>query len=186
MKSKKEQYVAFLRGINVGGHHKVPMADLRKEMENLKFEKVVTLLNSGNIVFDAIAGDLERLEKTLSEHLEKTFGFPIPTIVRKAETIDELLKDNPFKDIILTKDIRLYVSFLQTDTETDLELPWESEDKSFKIISVSDKTIVSVLDLSISKTPKAMDALEKYFGKDITTRNWNTIKRIEKKLEDSR
>ena len=44
MKSKKvkEKHVAFLRGINVGGHHKVPMAELRKEMEklNLIYRKV--------------------------------------------------------------------------------------------------------------------------------------------------
>lgn len=45
------RYVAFLRGINVSGHHKVPMADLRKEMEKLNFEKVITILNSGNIIF---------------------------------------------------------------------------------------------------------------------------------------
>lgn len=187
MKSKevKNKYVAFLRGINVGGHHKVPMAELRKEMEKLNFEKVVTLLNSGNIIFDAISDNLKGLEKMLSEHLEKTFGFPIPTILRKAELIYELLDKDPFKDIIPTKDIRLYVSFLQEDREADLQLPWTSDDNSFKIIAKYDKTIVSVLDVSACKTPKAMGVLEKNYGKGITTRNWNTIKRIEKKLEVS-
>ena len=130
MKSKKERYVAFLRGINVGGHHKVPMAELRKEMEKLKCEKVVTLLNSGNILFDTVVDNLEVLEKTVSEHLEKTFGFPIPTLIRKSEIINELLGINPFKDIVLTKDIRLYVSFLQKEVGTDLQLPWTSEDNS--------------------------------------------------------
>ena len=188
MKSKKvkEKYVAFLRGINVGGHHKVPMAELRKEMAKMNFEKVATLLNSGNIIFDGIADDLENIEKTISEHLEKAFGFPIPTILRRSEMIYGLLDNNPFKEVILTKDIRLYVSFLRKDTETDLQLPWTSDDNSYKIIGKSDKTILSVLDLSISKTPKAMEALERYFGTDITTRNWNTIKRVEKKLKASR
>ena len=185
MKSKKvkETYVAFLRGINVGGHHKVPMVELHKEMKKLNFEKVVTILNSGNIVFDAIADDLENLEKTISEHLEKAFGFPIPIILRKSEMIYRLLSSNPFKNILLTKDIRLYVSFLRKDNETDLPLPWTNDDNSFKIIDIRDKTILSVLDLSVSKTPKGMEALERSFGTDITTRNWNTIKRIEKKLE---
>ncbi len=178
----KEQFVAFLRGINVGGHHKVPMAELRKEMEKMGFEKVVTLLNSGNIVFDAIAEDLEELEKTIEGHLEKTFGFPIPTIIRKAEMIDGLLKDNPFKDKVLTKEVRFYISFLKKEPKTDLDLPWRSADTSYEIIRVSNKNILSILDLSISKTPKAMKVLEEYFGKNITTRNWNTIKRIEKKL----
>lgn len=178
------RYVAFLRGINVSGHHKVPMAELRKEMEKINFKKVVTLLNSGNVIFDSTSDDLESLEKTISTRLEKKFGFPIPTILRKAEMIYHLLKKDPFKDVILTKDIRLYVTFLQNDTETDLSLPWTSDDNSYKIIDKNNKTVLSVLDLSIAKTPKAMKAFESFFGKNITTRNWNTIKRIEKKLDN--
>ncbi|WP_024772627.1 DUF1697 domain-containing protein [Aquimarina macrocephali] len=177
------KYVALLRGINVSGHHKVPMAELRKEMENLNFEKVITILNSGNIIFDSTKGDAKSLEKTISDHLAKTFGFPIPTIIRKSEMMYDLLDRDPFKDILVTKDIRLYVSFLKEDVETDLQLPWTSDNNAFKIIDKIDKTIVSVLDLSITKTPKGMEVLERYFGKHITTRNWNTIKRIEKKLE---
>ena len=46
------KYVALLRGINVGGHHKVPMAELRKELENLGFTNIVTILNSGNVIFE--------------------------------------------------------------------------------------------------------------------------------------
>lgn len=187
MKFKEmSRYIAFLRGINVGGHHKVPMVDLRKEMEKLNFENVVTLLNSGNIIFDSITDDLENLEKKTSEHLEKAFGFSIPTILRKSDMIYRLLDSNPFKDIVVTKDTRLYVSFLWKDVKTDLQLPWTSDDNSYKIIDIRDKTILSVLDLGITKTPKGMEVIERIFGKDITTRNWNTIKRIEKKLESSR
>jgi len=183
-KSKKanELYVAFLRGINVGGHHKVPMANLRKEFEKLDLENVETLLNSGNIIFETINDNEENLEKKISAHLEKSFGFPVPTIVRKSAMIYELLNNNPFKDVQLTKDIRLYVSFLQEDVQSKLKLPWTSSDTSYKIIGKTGKNILSILDLSISKTPKAMEELERYFGKNITTRNWNTIKRIEKKL----
>lgn len=180
--SKKEKYVAFLRGINIGKHHKVPMAELRKEMESLGFEKVVTLLNSGNVVFDSVESDVEMLQKKIAEHLEKTFDFPIPTILRSAEMIKKSLSDDPFKGITLTKETRFYVSFLQTDREVDLELSWISADNSYRIIRIDDRAIWSVLDLSIAKTPKAMKILEEHFGKGITTRNWNTIKRIEKKL----
>jgi len=184
MKKRKpiEKYIAFLRGINVGGRHKVPMLELRKEMEKLKFKNVVTLLNSGNIIFDAIADDSENLESKLSEHLEKTFGFPIPVILRSVELINGFFIDKPFESVLVTKDIRLYVSFLGRDIETDLALPWLSDDKSYNIICKKDKTIFSILDLSLSQTPKAMGVLEKYYGKDITTRNWNTIKRIKEKI----
>lgn len=181
-KNSKNKYIAFLRGINVGGHHKVPMAELRKELEKLNLENVETILNSGNIVFDATTDNLENLETQVSEHLEKAFGFSIPTILLRSELIYQLLENAPFKDIELTKETRLYVSFLKKDTDNNIKLPWSSVDNSFNILDKTGKIISSVLDLSISNTPKGMAVLEKNFGKDITTRNWNTIKRIEKKL----
>jgi len=158
------------------------MADLKKELQKLELENVVTLLNSGNIIFTSTRISESKLEKKISEHLEKSFGFPIPTLIRKSEFIYELLSSNPFKNVKLTKDIRLYVSFLRNNDNTELKLPWKSSDNSYKIIEKKDKTILSVLDLSVSKTPKGMEILEKYFGKDITTRNWNTVERIGKKL----
>lgn len=188
MKSEKgtEIYVAFLRGINVGGHHKVPMADLRREMEQLNCEKVVTLLNTGNIIFEAKSDEVGNLENTISAHLEKVFGFPIPVIIRTSEAILKMLTNDPFQVIpVITKDIRLYVSLLRKTSEVVLQLPWESANQAFKIIDISANTIFSVLDLSVTKTPKGMENLERYFGKDITTRNWNTIKRVGKKLEAS-
>ncbi|NAS32595.1 DUF1697 domain-containing protein [Flavobacteriaceae bacterium R38] len=176
------KYIAFLRGINVGGHHKVPMADLRKTLESLGFKNVITLLNSGNIIFYTTINNTGELEKLISEHLEKNFGFSIPTIIRSAKTILELFNNAPFQDIELHKDIRLYISLLRKNTVSDLEIPWTSPDNSYHIIEKKDKDILSVLDISVTKTPKAMEVLEKAFGSDITTRNWKTIERIIKKL----
>ena len=183
---EKNKYVAFLRGINVGGHHKLPMAELKLQMGQLKFDHVETLLNSGNILFDAHTDTLANIEKKISENLEKTFGFAVPTLVRNVDLIYELLNEDPFKEVELTKDIRLYVSFLRKATDPHRQLPWISDDGSFKIIREMDKTIISVLDLSIAGTPQAMEVIERFYGKDITTRNWNTIKRLGKKLESIR
>ena len=177
-----EKYIALLRGINVGGHHKVPMANLRMALEELGLGNIVTLLNSGNIIFDAPSTKPEDLEILISDKLEKTFGFPIPTIIRKSETFQELFDDAPFQNIEVTKDIRLYVSFLKNKTQTELKLPWTSPDNSFRILKVIDNAIISVLDLSLSQTTKAMEIVEKTYGKDITTRNWKTIERIVDKL----
>ncbi|MGI9550249.1 MAG: DUF1697 domain-containing protein [Aurantibacter sp.] len=188
MNSQKgaESYVAFLRGINVGGHHKVPMADLRSEMEVLGFKNVLTLLNSGNVIFDSAVKKNEDLEEVISGHLEKIFGFPVPTIIRKSKTICKLFETAPFRDVKIDKDIRLYVSFLKKNTQSDLEFPWSSTDDSYKILDRRDQAILSILDLSVSKTPQAMAAVEKFFGSDITTRNWKTIERIVNKLQVDR
>jgi uncharacterized protein (DUF1697 family) len=158
------------------------MAELRREMEKLKLENVATLLNSGNVLFDADPAGSGNLGKTISRHLQGVFGFPIPTIVRKATTISQLVEEDLFRGVTLTKDISLYVSFLHKELKSELPLPWTSEDKSFKIIGKQDKAIFSILDLSLSPTTAAMGILERYFGKDITTRNWKTIQRLEKKL----
>lgn len=178
----KQKYIIFLRGINVGGHHKVPMAELKKELKQLGFENIITILNSGNIILDAKVDSSEVLEKTIETHIENHFGFPIPTIVRKADEIEALHQSNPFEGMELTKTIRWYISFLKNEVEGDVVLPWVSANKSYQILEKRGKDILSCLDISVTKTPKAMKALEEFYGKNITTRNWNTINRIMKKL----
>lgn len=177
-----QTFVVFLRGINVGGHHKVPMADLRSELESLGFQNVVTLLNTGNIIFDSDETDMDDLQIKMAAHLEQAFGFPIPTLIKTAQSINALIEMRPFEDITVTKQIRLYLSFLWREAQTDMIFPWSSEDRSYQIIGIQDKTIISVLDLSVTGTPKGMESLEKRFGKDMTTRNWNTILKIGAKL----
>ncbi len=176
------QYIAFLRGINVGGHKKVLMAELRKRMEALGFVQVITILNSGNVIFTASDSEEGSLETKIAQELEKFFGFSVPVLVRKAEAVAHLLEANPFQEIEVTKDTRLYVSFLKEGPSTLPTLPWATEDNSYRILEVKDGVVCSVLDLSLTQTIKGMEALEQLFGKNITTRNWNTLLRVAKKL----
>lgn len=180
--TNKQTYVALLRGINVGGHHKVPMAALRTEMERMGYEKTDTILNSGNIIFTGPPKEKSRFEADIALQLEKVFGFAIPVLVRNASEIMALTAANPFENIEVTRDIRLYISFLKEVPENKLTLPWVSDDKSFRIVDIRGKEICSVLDVSVTKTPKGMEMLEQFFGGDITTRNWNTVNRIAGKL----
>jgi len=184
MKSKqlKNKYIALLRGINVGGHHKVPMQILQKELVNLDFANIITLLNSGNVIFETNLSGIDELEMSIAQNLENRFGFPVPVLIRKAEDILDMLNFDPFKNIDLTKDTRLYVSFLKQEPGTDIALPWISDDKSFQILAIKDKSVFSVLDLLNASSIKGMEILEKLFGKEITTRNWNTINKIIAKL----
>ena len=176
------KYIAFLRGINVGGHHKLPMVGLRKELEYLGFKNIITLLNSGNVIFDSENQDLKKIEFIISNQLEKVFTFPIPTIIRTSKNITTLLKKEPLKSIEVIEQTRLYISFLKDKPVSQLKTPWISEDKSFTILEQNEYHILSILDLSIANTSKGMKKFEKLFGKNITTRTWNTIKRIGNKL----
>jgi uncharacterized protein (DUF1697 family) len=181
--TNEQTYVALLRGINVGGHHKVPMAVLRSEMERMGFKKIKTILNSGNIIFTGTPNEESRLETEIALYLEKVFGFSIPVLVRNAGEISALTAANPFEGIEVTRNLRLYISFLKEVPENKLTLPWVSEDKSFRIVDIRGKEICSILDVSVTKTPKGMAVLEHFFGGDITTRNWNTLNRIAGKLD---
>ncbi|MFC2187829.1 DUF1697 domain-containing protein [Fulvivirgaceae bacterium LMO-SS25] len=176
------KFIAFLRGINVGGNHKVPMQELKDILLNMGFENIITLLNSGNVIFQTKPMEIVELESQIAQHLNSSFGFPIPVIIRSAENLKQLIQSDPFKGITVTKETRLYLSFLRKSPQTEIPLPWVSEDKSFQILNIQGANIISILDLSIGKTVKGMDALEKLFGEDITTRNWNTILRIGEKL----
>jgi len=165
------KYVAFLRGINVGGNKKVPMSELKKVFESLGFTDVKTLLNSGNVVFESGKGDAETLEK----ELEKKFGFQINLILRTFEELKKLADSNPFKGISLSPDTRFYVTFLYEKIKNSFISP----DKNLKILKASSSEICFVLSIKPGfGTTEAMGILEKEFGKKVTTRNWNTVVKI--------
>jgi uncharacterized protein (DUF1697 family) len=170
--------VGFLRGINVGGHHKVPMAELKQILTHSGCENVKTILNSGNFVFETKNEDVTALENKIESVLAKSFGFNIPVILINHNQLTKLVKKDPFAGINVHENSRLYISFLKDTPKVKLTIPYISNDQAFSIIDVKDKIIVSVLDITTSNTPKGMEDLEKLFGKNITTRNWNTIQKL--------
>lgn len=89
--------VALLRGINVGGARKVPMAELRGLAAGLGWTEVATHLQSGNLLFTADGSDVE-LSTTLTAALKKQFGMDIDVVVRTGEELRRLVTDHPFAD----------------------------------------------------------------------------------------
>ena len=89
--------VALLRGINVGGHRKVPMADLRAVAEELGLEEPRTYVASGNLVFHSDDAP-EAAEDRLEQAIEARFGFAVDVIVRSAEDWARYCASNPFPE----------------------------------------------------------------------------------------
>lgn len=89
------RYVALLRGINVGGNNKVPMADLRACFEAAGYENVKTYINSGNVIFDSAETDLVELVKTCEKSIEAQFGFPVRVSVVSSEQLRRALEHAP-------------------------------------------------------------------------------------------
>ncbi len=177
-------YIAFLRGINVGGNRLIKMDDLKTSFEKVGFINVRSVLATGNIIFQSQNTDTEALTATIQEILLKDFNHPIHVILLSDDHVTRLIQKNPFKGIEITKDTRLYVSFRTPGHHiSSLPIPYESPEKDFQILSVTDAEICSVLTLSPDRnTTDVMKILEKEYGKTITTRNWNTVVNIGKFL----
>jgi len=178
------KYVAFLRGINVGGHKKVKMEDLRKTFMSTGFENVKTLLASGNVLFEAPKTAENSLVQQIGKMLEKTFGFEIGVIIRSIDGLQKLADQNPFQGIEVTPKTRLYITFLSDKPNSSLKIPYQSPDGNFKILSATNSEVFSVLIVTPnSRSVDLMNVLEKEYGRKITTRNWNTIEKILKAAE---
>lgn len=91
-----KRYIALLRGINVGGHKKILMADLRVLFESLAFERVQTYIQSGNVVFSTSEEKDSAL--MISEAIESKYGWNVPVFVCTASDIDSILSHCPFSE----------------------------------------------------------------------------------------
>jgi uncharacterized protein (DUF1697 family) len=173
------RYVAFLRGINVGGNTLVSMEQLKRVFATLSFTSVETVLASGNVVFDGPKTDLRRLTLRIEEKLHREFGHEIAVLLRTSEELLSLLKAQPFKKIKVTAQTRLNVSFLPDQPKRASTLPQQLMGTGFQIERISEREVCSALEASPGHgTSGLMRILEKEFGKRITTRTWNTIERI--------
>jgi len=85
-------YIALLRGINVGGHKKIKMAELRTLLEKLPFENVETYIQSGNIVFNTAELDTEQIKNSIKKKITEIFGFEVPVLALSALDLEEILQ----------------------------------------------------------------------------------------------
>ena len=83
-----KRYVVLLRGINISGKNKVPMAELKKGFEKLAFEEVKTYLNSGNVIFFSDEDDTKKLTKQIQGMIKDQFNLDIPVFVIPRETLE--------------------------------------------------------------------------------------------------
>jgi len=171
-------YIALLRGINVGGHKIVKMDQLRKAFEELGFEDVATYVQSGNAVFKAPKETSEKLSRKIEEMLLRRFSMSVPVIVRTAEEVGAVLRNNPFlkeRGIDVTK---LHVTFLS-------HTPQKAAMKGLDAIAAgpdrfeySGREIYLHCPNGFGGTKLSIGAFEKVLSVGATTRNWNTINKL--------
>ena len=164
-------YAVLLRGINVGGHNKVPMGDLRAVVESLGHTDVTTYIQSGNVVFtskkNVTPAALERV-------IKNEFGFDITVVLRTRAELQRVVKDNPFARADLKT---VHVGFMASkpspaavrDLDTDQFAPDEFAIKG------TDLYLHLPNGMGRTKLPPYLDRKLKI---PTTVRNWNTVLKL--------
>jgi uncharacterized protein (DUF1697 family) len=95
-------YIAFLRGINVGGKNKIKMADLKSMFESIGLTGIETYIQSGNVLFKSDEKE-DILQKKIQDEIERIFGFTVAVILRTAAELENIICDCPFSKEEITR-----------------------------------------------------------------------------------
>jgi uncharacterized protein (DUF1697 family) len=117
MEGTPYQYVALLRGINVGGHTLIKMADLRKLFESFGLTDVVTYIQTGNVLFSTNDADAERLARQLEQKLANSFGNKMNVFVLSPAELRKAAAQNPFNPERLDEEQRCHLMFLSAEPD---------------------------------------------------------------------
>jgi uncharacterized protein (DUF1697 family) len=168
-------YIALLRGINVGGHNIIKMADLRQLLEKIGLQKVKTYIQSGNVLFEA-EQDTTLLTQQLEEEIKNTFGFPVPVILRTAEELEQIIKDCPYSVDSLNEGESVQLAFLADEPsqeKIDYLQVFKSELDECQIVG---KEVYLFFRQSIRDSKLATQLTK--LGVPATVRNWKTVLKI--------
>jgi uncharacterized protein (DUF1697 family) len=90
------RYVAFLRGMNLGGR-RLENEELRRHFEEMGFEEVATFRASGNVIFSASGRETEsKLAQRIEAELDERLGYDVPVFLRSIEEVAAIAAQEPF------------------------------------------------------------------------------------------
>ncbi len=171
-----KRWAALLKGVNVGGNRKLPMAGLRTLVEGLGYGNAKTLLASGNVVFDAPGGGaaiVAKLEAALAEH-----GCKTEVLLRDLAEIDAVIAANPFPEAAADHPSHVLVVFHRDPFPAGLidKLP-EIYTGPERLHAVGRELFIDYPEnIGESKLDRALAKLK--FPAIATARNWNTVGKL--------
>jgi uncharacterized protein (DUF1697 family) len=178
--------ICLLRGVNVGGHHKIKMDVLRALCESIGLESPQTYIQSGNVVFTTKERNLKRLARRLEDAIESKVKFRPDVILRTAAELTETIAKNPFaKDRDLDPG-KLLVTFLAEEPSI------VARDELAKIkadpeeVKINGREIYIYFPNGMGRSKLPWPRIGKILGSTGTGRNWNTLHKLlemAKKLE---
>lgn len=166
------RYAAFLRGV-MPMNCKMPA--LKAAFEAAGFSDVKTVLGSGNVVFDARGTSEAAIQQQAEAAMHEQLGQAFLTIVRPVDQLRKLLATDPYKKFKVSPKAKRIVTFLRAQPAARIKLPVELY--GARILAMKDGEIFSAY-LPTPKGPVFMTLIEKTFGKELTTRTWDTVAKV--------
>ncbi|MET9574650.1 DUF1697 domain-containing protein [Streptomyces sp. DT199] len=172
-------YAALLRGINVGGSRKVPMADLRTLLADLGLDDVRTYLQSGQAVFASGHGDEESLAGEIARAIEKRFGFGVDVIVRDHAYLRAIADACPFPAADLEPK-QLHVTYFSAPVTPDRFAEIDQEAYLPEEFRLGDRALYLYAPNGLGRSKLAEHLAKPRITKGViaTTRNWNTVVKL--------
>lgn len=171
-----EKYVAFLRGINVGGKTSVKMEKLREIAERIGLENIRTYIQSGNLIFETAEKDVHKLTVLLEKAIEEEF-FKTPVMVRSFDELRSAVENNPFADEEFEEKL-FHLVFLAeklSDEKTAMLLANNCEKEKF---AVRNREVYCLLRDSTADSLLGKKYIDNKLKTPATARNWRTIKKL--------
>ena len=176
-------HLALLRGINVSGHKMIKMEALKKALETVGFQNVVTYIQSGNVFVDTEEENPTKVGFLIKQEISKSFGFDVPVIVIGKEDLQACMERNAFLNEVSLDLKKLYVSFISSELPqnmiTQLNLNFIKPDE----LQLDGRRIYIKYDTSPAKTRLDNNWIEKKMNVTSTIRNWNTVNTLLKMFD---
>lgn len=172
------KWIALLRGINVGGNKKVPMAELRALVDRLWPEAGSrTYIASGNLMFQS-EGEAGALAETLAANITQTFGFEVPVLVIEATQFARMVANCPY-DVEELKHVHGFFCFEPPQVDDSLLATFETDDDH---LTIADDVIWLHTAQGFSKS-KLAEKMIRVAGVSLTARNLNSCRKLAEMLD---
>jgi uncharacterized protein (DUF1697 family) len=174
------KYITFLRAINVGGHT-VKMDVLRQLFESLGFSNVETFIASGNVIFEAKAGNTKALEKKIEACLHEALDYEVATFIRTDAEVAEIARYKPFPQSQLDAAAALNIGFLADPLDDAAKQKLMSLRTEIDDFHIHGREIYWLCKKKQSESKVSNVAIEKALGVKSTLRGVNTVKKLAEK-----
>jgi uncharacterized protein (DUF1697 family) len=174
---KPQVFVALLRGINVGGHNRIPMPELRALCTKAGWIDVQTFIQSGNLVFAADATPAT-LEAELERAIKNRFNLSIPVIVRPASAWASYLKNNPFPKESAKEPQFVQLALSKNPPKADAAKELQERAANGEKIVPKGDALWIYFQTGVGKSRLSPALFDRLVGSPVTMRNWHTVLKL--------